>query len=77
LFALGDYPSVGLADAREKCEDARKLVRLGVSPVQNRQFEKIRREMDSANTFEAVAKEWLALKDWEDVTKTRRLDMLQ
>lgn len=77
LFALGAYPSVGLADAREKCEDARKLVRLGVSPVQNRQFEKIRREMDSANTFEAVAKEWLALKDWEDVTKTRRLDMLQ
>ena len=25
---------------------------------------------------EAVAKEWLALKDWEDVTKARRLDML-
>lgn len=30
-----------------------------------------------ANTFEAIAKEWLALKDWEEVTKKRRLDMLQ
>ncbi len=27
-------------------------------------------------TFEAVANEWLALKDWEEVTKARRLDML-
>lgn len=77
LFALGDYPSVGLADAREKCDEARKLVKQGISPVQNRQFEKIKRELDSANTFEAVAREWLALKDWEEVTKTRRLDMLQ
>ncbi|MGK5048656.1 tyrosine-type recombinase/integrase [Janthinobacterium sp. GB4P2] len=77
LFALGDYPSVGLALAREKCEEARKLVKLGTSPVQNRQLEKIKRELDSANTFEAVAKEWIALKDWEEVTKSRRLDMLQ
>jgi len=30
LFALGDYPSVSLADAREKCEEARKLVKQGV-----------------------------------------------
>jgi integrase len=77
LFALGDYPSVGLADAREKCESARKLVKLGVSPAQNRQKERIKRENDAGNTFEAIAKEWLALKDWEDVTKRRRIDMLQ
>lgn len=77
LFALGDYPSVGLADAREKCEDARKLVKQGISPVQNRQLEKVKREADSANTFESVAKEWLGLRDWEDVTKSRRLNMLQ
>jgi Arm DNA-binding domain len=76
-FALGDYPSVSLADAREKCDETRKLVKLGINPVQNRQLEKIKREQDSANTFEAVAKEWLALKDWEDVTKNRRIDMLE
>ncbi|WP_276488595.1 tyrosine-type recombinase/integrase [Ectopseudomonas mendocina] len=76
-FALGDYPSVSLAEARDKCEEARKLVKQGINPVQNRQVERIKREQDSANTFEAVAKEWLALKDWEEVTKRRRLDMLQ
>lgn len=76
-FALGDYPSVSLSDAREKCDQARKLVRQGVNPVQNRQIERIKREQDSENTFEVIAKEWLALKSWEPVTKVRRLDMLE
>lgn len=76
-FALGDYPTVSLAEARDKCEEARKLVKQGINPVQNRQLERLKREQDSANTFEAVAKEWLALRDWEDITKKRRLDMLE
>ncbi len=76
-FALGDYPSISLANAREKCDGARRLVRQGISPVQNRQLEKITRELDASNTFESVASEWLALKDWEPVTKTRRLGMLK
>jgi integrase len=76
-FALGDYPSISLANAREKCDEARRLVRQGISPVQNRQLEKITRELDASNTFESVASEWLALKDWEPVTKTRRLGMLK
>lgn len=42
-----------------------------------RQIERIKGEQDAENTFEAVAKEWLALKDWEEVTKKRRLDMLE
>jgi integrase len=77
LFALGEYPSTPLAEAREKCEAARKLVKQGINPVTNRQQEKIKREKDNANTFEAVAREWIALRDWEEITKTRRLDMLE
>lgn len=77
FFSFGDYPSVGLADARQQCEEARKLVKQGINPVQNRQLEKIKRSSDAQNTFEAVAKEWLALRDWEEVTKARRLDMLE
>ena len=76
-FALGDYPLVSLAEARAKCDEARKLVKQGINPVQNRQLERLKREHDSANTFEAIAKEWLALRDWEEVTKKRRLDMLE
>src|SRR3546814_9060513 len=41
-----------------------------------KKLDRIKSGLESANTFEAVAKEWLALKDWEDVTKKRRLDML-
>lgn len=76
LFALGSYPSVSLSDAREKSAEARKLVKQGISPVQNRQLEQIKQECDNLNTFDVIAKEWLSLKDWADVTKVRRADML-
>ncbi|MCW2312076.1 tyrosine-type recombinase/integrase [Rhodoferax antarcticus] len=76
-YALGDYPSVTLGDARVKCDAVRKQVKEGINPVQHRQIERIKRELDSANTFEAIAQEWLALKDWAVITKTRRLDMLK
>lgn len=77
LFALGEYPSTSLAEAREKCEAARKLVKQGTNPAANRLQEKIKREKDNVNTFEAVAREWITLRDWEDITKARRLDMLE
>lgn len=65
-----------LAEARSERIEARALVKQGINPVHNRQLERIKREYENATTFEAVAKEWLALKDWENVTKARRLDML-
>jgi len=65
-----------LAEARDERTKARGLVKQGINPAHNRQLERIKREQESATTFEAVAKEWLALKDWEEVTKNRRLDML-
>jgi len=77
MFALGEYPTVKLAEAREKCEQARKQVANGVSPTQARQLDKIRKVNDASNIFELVAKEWLQMKDWAEITKTRRLDMLK
>lgn len=77
MFALGEYPTVKLAEAREKCEQARKQVANGVSPTQARQLDKIRKVNDASNTFELIAKEWLQMKDWAEITKTRRLDMLE
>lgn len=75
-FALGDYPAISLAQARDKSEEARKLVKQGINPAQHRQLERIKRAQENATTFEAVAKEWLALRDWEEITKKRGLDML-
>jgi integrase len=65
-----------LAEARDERTKARALVKQGINPAHNRQLERIKREQENATTFEAVAKEWLALKDWEEVTKARRLNML-
>jgi integrase len=65
-----------LAEARDERTKARALVKQGINPAHNRRLERIKREQESAMTFEAVANEWLALKDWEEITKKRRLDML-
>jgi hypothetical protein len=66
-----------LAEAREERIKARSLVKQGINPAHNRQLERIKRDQESATTFEAVAREWVSLKDWEEATKVRRLDMLE
>src|SRR6185437_16600203 len=59
LLSLGAYPDVGLKQARENCEAARKLVASGIDPSSQRKLEKAALN----NTFEAVAREWLALQE--------------
>ncbi len=65
LFALGDYPTVGLADARTLQADARKLVKQGIHPSHHRQAALLATHADNANTFEAVAREWIGKKQTE------------
>lgn len=66
-----------LAEAREERSRARDLVRQGVNPAYHRKLERMKRLQQDALTFEAIAHEWLALKDWEQVTRDKRLRMLQ
>ena len=77
MFSLGEYPGVKLSEARERCEQARKLVSEGINPVRSRQQDKIRKVNEASNTFELIASEWLQMKDWLEITKSRRLDMLK
>lgn len=63
--------------ARRERDKARSLIKQGINPAHNRQLDRIKRENEFANTFDAVARKWIALRDWEDITKKRRLDMLQ
>lgn len=65
-----------LAEAREERIKARDLVKQGINPAHQRQLNRVQIGQGAATTFEVVAKEWLALKDWETATKARRLDML-
>jgi integrase len=58
LLALGTYPEVSLADARERRAEARKAIAAGGDPSQVKQHAKRLAMLKSENTFEAVAKEW-------------------
>lgn len=62
LFAIGEYPSIGLAEARAEHGKARALVKQGVHPSHNRQAERLSSQVANANTFEAVAREWISKK---------------
>jgi integrase len=57
LLALGAYPDVPLKRAREKRDEAHKLVADGIDPNAKRKAER----SAQAETFEAVANEWLEL----------------
>lgn len=74
--ARRDGRSFTLAEARDERAKARALVKQGVNPAHRRRLARIKQGQDAATTFEAVAREWLALKDWEEITKARRLGML-
>jgi hypothetical protein len=66
-LALGDYPTVTLAVARAKAEDARKLLAAGNDPSAHRKAAK----HAVANTFDAVADEWLeAQRERRDLSET-------
>ena len=58
LLSLGVYPDVGLKDARERRDAARKLLADGVDPGVNRKAVKAARQDRATNSFELVAREW-------------------
>jgi len=57
LLALGVYPTTSLAKARQRRDNARKLLDDGIDPSARRKAEK--EAANRADTFEAVAREWL------------------
>ncbi|APG23909.1 tyrosine-type recombinase/integrase [Syntrophotalea acetylenica] len=59
LLSMGSYPEIGLAEARSRRDQARKLIANGIDPAKERQRQKRERAAQIANTVELVAKEWL------------------
>ena len=62
LLSMGTYPEVSLKDARQRRDDARKLLADGIDPGENRKATKATKTERSANSFEFVAREWFARK---------------
>jgi integrase len=58
VLALGVYPEVSLADARERRAQARKVLAAGNDPAAVKKEAKRLMVLNSENTFEAIAREW-------------------
>ena len=58
-LSLGVYPDVSLKDACDRRDTARKLLADGIDS-ENRKAQKSARADRAANSFEVVAREWLA-----------------
>ncbi|WP_232415847.1 tyrosine-type recombinase/integrase [Klebsiella oxytoca] len=77
LMAFGVYPETSLADARQKREEARKLVAAGIDPREHKRA--VKEEQAKGNiTFESVAREWHAAnKKWSEEHSRRVLKSLE
>jgi len=70
-LALGVYPAVSLAKARQRREAARELLAEGIDPSAAKSQEKQARAAAAVNTFEAVAREWLMKTATERMATTQ------
>ncbi len=78
-LALGAYPVVTLADAREKRLKIKQQIAAGIDPAQARRTAKHQRGITAANTFEVIAREWHANKadSWKENTARNVLHRLE
>ena len=60
--AFGAFPEVALTEARERRDDARKMLRNGTDPSLAKRNARLRAAGEKENTFEAVARAWHAHK---------------
>ncbi|WP_241168810.1 tyrosine-type recombinase/integrase [Serratia marcescens] len=58
MLSIGVYPDVSLADARQKRDEARKILAAGGDPGEVKKADKLAQKLSTENTFEAIAREW-------------------
>lgn len=57
-LSVGVYPSVGLKEARDRRDEARRLLGNGVDPSDHRKAQKEASRVQLADSFEVIAREW-------------------
>jgi len=77
-LALGSYPAVSLKDARAKRDEARRTTEAGNDPAAVKREARLAKQIANANTFAAVAAEYIAKQEAEGkaavtIAKTRWL----
>lgn len=76
LMAFGVYPETSLADARQKREEARRLVAAGVDPREHKRAMK-EEQAKEVITFESVARDWQQIQKWSESHSGRVLKSLE
>ena len=78
-LALGVYPEVSLAEARDKLDKARRLLRDDVDPGLAKKLKRLHQYEEEANSFEAIAREWFETKmtDRSERHRTRTIAALE
>jgi len=79
LMALGNYPDVSLAQARDKRDQARKQLAMALDPMAQKKADNIARKLSQEHSFSAVARDWWAQwkasrSDNHTVSVMRRLE---
>src|ERR1700722_1011898 len=75
LLALGVYPEVSLADARERRAQARKSLAAGRDPAEVKNEGKRLAILKSVNAFETVAREWYEKRKHEWASSSARVTL--
>jgi len=68
-LSLGQWPDLSLADAREKRDEARKLIVAGRDPSHEKKLAFARAKFEEDDSFKAVAKEWIAKQKREGMAE--------
>ena len=78
MMGLGAYPTITLAKARERREDARRLLANDIDPTAHKQAEKTAQSA-LAHTFEELAREWYAYNSprWATSTAAKALQYME
>ena len=77
-ISIGEYPAIGLKDARDKRDEAKKLLANNVDPAAHKKAVKESAKAESQNTFENIAREWHSKQAgiWVESHKDRTLARL-
>jgi integrase len=67
LLSVGIYPDVGLKEARKRRDAAREMIASGLNPAFEKKRAAVAASVGAANTFKAVADEYIAKRKQEGV----------
>ena len=73
LLAFGTYPAVSLKTARERRDDARRILARGEDPGELRKAAKVQAAEEVRNTFRGVSEDWLVHQAAKWTPRTREL----